>query len=189
MIKKSKRLIGTCLVAVMTVLSAGTAVSLTNDVTTVKAGVKEDNLAAHKKIEHLRTSLKRNYLGLKNVGTWQQYIKEARALTKKLPNGSTKNKYTERINSAESLVNAAAKVNHLEFSMEKNYPSVKNAEAWVVYVEVAAKELSKVTIEYEDQVYDLLERLIEKAFEIDGILGGYGEETEIDPQAIEDLVK
>lgn len=185
MIKKSKRLIGTCLVAVMTVLSAGGAVSLTN-VTTVKAGVKEDNLAAHKKIEHLRGSLKKNYLGLKNVGTWQQYVKEARALTKKLPNGSTKNKYTERINSAESLVNAAAKVNHLEFSMQKNYPSVKNAETWAIYAVQAAEDLGKVTIEYEDQVDKLLERLLEKAFEIDEILGG---DMKIDPQEVQDLVK
>lgn len=180
MIKKSKRLISGCLVAVMMVLSVGTSVSLTNNVTTVKAGVREDNVAAHNKIEHLRWSLKRNYLGLKNVGTWQQYIKEARALTKKLPNGSTKNKYTERINSAEALVKAAGGVNHLEFSMEKNYPSVKNAEIWVTYIEKAAMDLSKVTREYEDQVINLLERLIYKAIEVDEILGGYGEDEDID---------
>lgn len=191
MIKKSKKLIGSCLIALMTVLSVGGSVTLTSNVTPVKAGVKEDNLAAHKKIEHLRSSLKRNYLGLKNVGTWQQYVKEARSLTKKLPNGSTKNKYTERINSAESLVNAAAKVNNLELSMQKNYPSVKNAETWAIYAIQAAEDLSKVTTEYEDQVDKLLERLLDKAFEIDEILGGNGEKTEanIDSKAIQDLVK
>ncbi|MEG2339054.1 MAG: hypothetical protein RSB66_08245, partial [Clostridium sp.] len=69
--------------------------------------------ACKAKVDKITSSLKSNYLGLKNVGQWQQYIKEARALAGKLSK-SIRVKYVNQIDKAEALVNAAARVNKVE---------------------------------------------------------------------------
>ncbi|KMT23341.1 Ig-like domain-containing protein [Clostridium cylindrosporum] len=172
MIYKSKKVVGACLLSAMTLMSIASATQSISEVKVVKAGVREDSLAVHYKIEHLRSSLKKNYLGLKNVGQWQKYIKEARALNAKLPNGSTKTKYAERINTAEALVNAAARVNQLEFSMDKNAHVMANVPQWGEYVDLAIEDLEKVDInQYEAQYNSLVDRLEKRILDIYEILG------------------
>lgn len=185
MIKKSKKAIGTCLVGVMTVLSAGSAVTSLGEATKVEAAVTPVQ-AAHNKIEQLRNSLKKNYLGLKNLGTWQTYIRDAKNLTARLPNGSTKNLYYSRIDSAERLVNAAAAVNQLEKSMEVNAHVMRNVPTWINYVDIAIDKLSRVTTEYEDQFYTLYRRLLTASMEIDSIIESSGTNT-LDASLASDL--
>ncbi|KMT23340.1 Ig-like domain-containing protein [Clostridium cylindrosporum] len=168
---KSKKLIGSVLVGAMTLVSVAGTTQSVDEVKIVNAGVKEDTKAVHTKVEQIRNSLKKNFLGLKNVGQWQKYIKEARTLNAKLPKGATKNKYAARINSAEALVNAAARVNKVEGSMANNAHTVKNAEQWIKYVELAEADLEKVDVnEYEDQINSLINRLNKKIAEINDIL-------------------
>lgn len=168
MIKRGKKAIGTCLVGVMTVLSVGGAVSMKEVTTTEAATTEVQN--AYNKIEQLRTSVRKNSLTLSNVAQWQTYISEAKSLTNKLPNGSTKNLYNSRINSAERLVNAVAAVSQLEKSMSSNSHVIKNVPTWINYVDVAVDKLARVTVEYDEQFYNLYKRLLMCSLEIDKII-------------------
>lgn len=168
MIRKSKKAIGTCLVGVMTVLSVGGVVSL-KEATIVEAATS-DVQAANNKIEQLRKSIRSNYLGLKNIPQWQTYISQAKSLTAKLPNGSTKNLYYSRIDSAERIVNAVAAVSQLEKSMVDNSHTVKNVPTWIRYVDASIDKLSRVTVEYDEQFYSLYNRLLRCSLEIDKII-------------------
>ncbi|KMT22883.1 serine aminopeptidase domain-containing protein [Clostridium cylindrosporum] len=126
----------------------------------VHSAVKSDVENVHRKVEHLIYSLKNNYLGLKNVGNWQAYIKEARKLNSKLPNGSSKKKYEDKILRAEHLVNAAARVNQVEKSMKDNKHTLGNIPQWEKYIVLAKEDIFKVDARlFENEKAKLDERV------------------------------
>ena len=160
MAKKSKKALGAAMAGVMAVGAVAGAANTV--VTQVKADVASDVKAAHAKLEHLRTSLHNNYLGLKNQATWEIYAKEAQALINKLPNGSTKTTYQERLDRANAMILAAASVNHAEFSIQKNFPKADNANQWKAYAEKAMANVEKVEKgqEYSDRTPILVNRVV-----------------------------
>lgn len=160
MAKKSKKALGAAMAGVMAVGAVAGAANTV--VTQVKADVASDVKAAHAKLEHLRTSLHNNYLGLKNQATWEIYAKEAQALINKLPNGSTKTTYQERLDRANAMILAAASVNHAEFSIQKNFPKADNANQWKAYAEKAMANVEKVEKgqEYSDRTPILVNRIV-----------------------------
>ncbi len=87
---------------------------------------------AKAKVDHLTYSLKNNYLGIKNQATWEIYIKEGRVLISKIPvsEKSEADSLTVQLDKCESLVNAVARINHVEKSLETNYHGIKNAKQW-----------------------------------------------------------
>lgn len=173
MIKKSKKNIGAFLVAAFALSSAAGFTQSINDIKLVSAATKEGSSAVNSKLQHLIGSLKKNYLGVKNVPQWEKYIKEARSLNSKLPSGEEKNKYDQIINSAESLVNAASNVNKLEFSLKEKESTEKSIPEWEGYIDLASEALEKVdTDEFEIEYDTLMSRLengIIKIHEITGI--------------------
>ncbi|MEG0332577.1 MAG: hypothetical protein RR637_09310 [Clostridium sp.] len=167
MAKTSKKALGAAMAGVMAV---GAVAGAAGAVQEVRAGVAEDVKLIHAKIEHFRTSLKKNYLGLKNVGQWQAYEKEIKALIAKLPAGSSQDKYQARLDVCVSLLNAAAKVNHVEKSLDTNYNGIKNAETWSVYLKDGNDLLGKVDKEFEGRKAELVERLAKAKTTVDGII-------------------
>ncbi|MEG0480898.1 MAG: hypothetical protein RR539_07860 [Clostridium sp.] len=167
MAKTSKKALGAAMAGVMAV---GAVAGAAGAVQEVKAGVAEDVKLIHAKIEHFRTSLKKNYLGLKNVGQWQAYEKEIKALIAKLPAGSSQDKYQARLDVCVSLLNAAAKVNHVEKSLVDNFNGIKNAETWSVYLKDGQDLLGKVDKEFEGRKAELVERLAKAKTTVDGII-------------------
>ncbi|MEG2892662.1 MAG: hypothetical protein RR840_04770, partial [Clostridium sp.] len=166
--KNLKKAMSGSLAGLMTLTGAVGALSTVNVQSVEASSTVQRNLEA--KVSHITSSLKKNYLGLKNVGQWQQYIKEARTLLSKLPNGSTKTKYTDVINRAEALVNAAARVNQVERSMTSNTHSMKNIDTWETYVNLAKKDLAKVDLkEYKKQYEQLVERTALKVSDMDKV--------------------
>lgn len=165
----NKKITKAAAIAIAGLISVSTAASVTSEVQNVGASSSDLVNSIHGKIEHLRWSLKNNYLGLKNVGTWQAYEKDIRNLIEKLPEGSSKTKYTQRVNECSSLINAAAKINHVEKSLEVNFHGIKNADTWAIYIEQAAILISNVSNQFEAQVDDLIYRLFDAAFIVDGI--------------------
>ena len=156
-------------IAITGLIAVGNVAPVAIEVQQVDASTSDLVNSIHGKIEHIRWSLKNNYLGLKNVGTWQGYEKDIRNLIAKLPNGSSKTKYTQRINECSSLINAAAKINHVEKSLEVNFHGIKNADVWAEYIEQAAILISNVSNQFEEQVDDLIYRLFDVAFTVDAI--------------------
>ncbi|MEF9953057.1 MAG: hypothetical protein RR838_10730, partial [Clostridium sp.] len=73
MAKTSKKALGAAMAGVMAV---GAVAGAVNAVQEVKAGVAEDIKLIDAKLSHFNYSLKKNYLGLKNVAQWQAYEKE-----------------------------------------------------------------------------------------------------------------
>lgn len=125
-------------------------------------------------IDHITLSIKTNYLGLKNVGQWQQYIEEARALNGKLQYGATKRKNESDLDKIEALVNAAARVNQVEKSMDVNALSMKNVKQWEYYIDLAKSDLEKVDLySFRYQHSELSRRAKKKQEEINSIKKEY----------------
>lgn len=123
---------------------------------------------ARAKISHITYSLKTNYLGLKNQGQWEIYIKEAKGLINKIPrkeNVVAKELSTE-VNRDEALVKAVARINQVEKSMtpkeEGGYGNAlipKNVPQWQEYIRLANIDLEKVDKKlFKDQYNELIKR-------------------------------
>ncbi|MEG2892679.1 MAG: PEGA domain-containing protein [Clostridium sp.] len=160
----NKKLIGASLAGVMAISTVSATVEAVEDVKVAEASVNKLVNDVHAKIEHITYSLKKNYLGLKNVGQWQSYIKEAKELNAKLPKGSSRDKYAARIDRADALINAAARVNKVEQSMEVNANVIKNVPQWHKYIELAKEDLTKVDLGvFKSQYNELLERVADRS--------------------------
>lgn len=170
---KIKKIAGVFITGAMILTSIGAVSKAIDTVKIVEAYTQSDITAVNNKISHLENSIKNNYLGLKNQAQWEIYIKEARSLNSKLPNGSTKNSYAGRINKAEDVVKAAARVNQLEFSMAKNAHTLKNLPQWNIYFDLAVTDMLKMDrSQYAAQYDELSERLLDKAVELDALESG-----------------
>lgn len=101
---------------------------------------------ARAKISHLTKSLKTNYLGLKNQGTWEIYIKQARDLINKIPSLEKKERDSliVEVNKSEALVKGLSRINQVEKSMEINAKVMRNVPTWEQYLELAKIDLAKV---------------------------------------------
>lgn len=101
---------------------------------------------ARAKVSHLTKSLKTNYLGLKNQGTWELYIKQSRDLINKIPNLEKKERdsLTVEVNKSEALVKGLSRINQVEKSMEVNAKVMRNVPQWEQYLELAKIDLEKV---------------------------------------------
>lgn len=138
---------------------------------------------AKAKIAHLTDSLKKNYLGIKNQGTWEIYVSEARALIKKIPNSekSIANNLTAEVDRDHSLILALSRINQVEKSttpIDKggygNYLGIKNAETWNEYLRLAREDLSKVDQNvFKDQHNELIGRMNVVADLVKGIEDEY----------------
>lgn len=187
MISKSKKIIGTSLVGLMTVLGvAGTLVS-SDDIKSAHAEANavivegEPNTRAvtyasaevelaSSMIERTKTSLRANYLGLKNVPQWQIYIRDARALTAKIVPGSTRDTFNARIDAQEQVVNTVISLGQLENSMENNAHVVRNIPQWTDYVNTTLNNIRLIHSDYTDLKDKLKVRLTDKVDVMIGIL-------------------
>lgn len=171
------KLLGAVLAATMTFTSLSTL--LINDVNMVYAAESNALRDAKAKISHLTTSLKTNYLGLKNQGVWQTYISQSRDLIKKIPSYEKYqiNALTIEVNKAEALVNALARINQVEKSIQPasqggygNYLGIKNAETWRKYLSLAKVDLEKVDKSiFKKQYNELLMRMNKVSEVVKGI--------------------
>lgn len=169
MIKLKNKFIGTALVGIMSIASISGVVSMTQNVNVVYAAESKALQNAKAKISHLTTSLKTNYLGIKNQGTWQLYIGQARNLISKIPNSETaqRNSLSLEVDKDESLVNALSRINQVEKSIQPkseggygNYLGIKNADTWEIYLELARIDLDSVdTSTFKKQYNELISRM------------------------------
>lgn len=156
---RGKKFIAATMAAMLMVTAVGNYVYSNNIVFAAMSRAEADCKA---KVDKITSSLKSNYLGLKNVGQWQQYIKEARALAAKLSR-SIRVKYEDQINKAESLVNAAARVNKVEQSMSVNSHTLKNVATWEQYISLAKTDLAKVNRDiFAKQINELNSRIVSR---------------------------
>ncbi|MEF9935117.1 MAG: hypothetical protein RR539_07900 [Clostridium sp.] len=130
----------------------------------------QEVLDVHHKLEHLRKSFKTNYLYAGNIDTWENYIKEAKKLNSLLPEGSSKDKYNERIEEAEKLIQAIARVSKLEESMDENSYRMLNVDVWEKYLTLGKEDLSLVNQDmFKNHYNNLLERLAIKYKKVEDI--------------------
>ncbi|MEF9953343.1 MAG: hypothetical protein RR838_12205 [Clostridium sp.] len=126
---------------------------------------------------HFNNSLKRNYLGLKNVSQWQSYEKQIGSLIERVPYGSMRDGFETRLNTCSSLLRAAEMVNHVEKSITPkwyggygNHLGIKNAETWNSYLSNGLSLLGNVQGGFSPQVEGLNRRLSEAKVVVDGII-------------------
>lgn len=177
MVKVYKRITSSILISSM-LLTPIYSLNLVNSPTIVYAeSIALKNAKA--KIDHLTTSLKTNYLGIKNQATWEKYIKQARELIKKINNDEKNEKsiLNTRVNKSESLVKALARINQIEKSMTPksqggygNYIGIKNVPTWNEYIRLAKIDLARVDQDIFKKQYDeLINRMEQVSTIIKGI--------------------
>ncbi|MEG0372194.1 MAG: hypothetical protein RR645_07865, partial [Clostridium sp.] len=147
MSKLHKGFLSGALVCFMT-LTTFTGLNSLNNVSTVfaKSDESKELQLVKKKIEHLTYSLKNNYLGIKNQGQWERYITDTRKVIDTMPRkeGIKAREFSIELDRAQELVNAVARINQVEKSMETNFHGVKNANRWGEYLDLARKSLIMV---------------------------------------------
>lgn len=122
----------------------------------------KNTILAKSHISHLYNSLHNNYLGIKNQGQWQSYIKKIRGIIASIPSSekSEKDKFTAMVNSAEALVNGVSRINQVEKSIASNTPRMGNVRQWDFYLALGDQDLSKVDMEeFSAEVQKLEARL------------------------------
>lgn len=144
MVKIKKKI---CTVALAMILSGGTLLSsgVFSNVNVVHAATSATvSSQANSAIQSLEGSLERNYLGSKNLPSFNTYLKKAKDLTAKLPNGSVKTSYNNRIAETERIIKATENVVSLENSLDKNYHGVSNLKTFNTYLDKANKSIALV---------------------------------------------
>lgn len=207
MIKIKNKFMAAFLVSALTISSV--SVVIQKDANIVYAAESKALRDAKAKISHLTKSIKTNYLGIKNQAMWQTYIKQARELIEKIPNSekSQRNALTVEVNEDEALVNALARINHVEKSMqpksEGGYGNAlipKNVPTWREYIRLANIDLEKVNKNiFKDQYDELMSRRDEVNAKLDAIMNGifdskfnyfiYSNSIDIDGDGNKDLVQ
>lgn len=159
--KISKKALGTVMAGVMTVGAVAGAVNGIEDIKIVNAAESKALKDAKAKISHLTWSLKNNYLGIKNQGTWELYVKQARDLIDKISSSEKKqaDALTDEVNRDSAMIQGLARINKVEKSIETNYNGIKNSRQWREYLELAEIDLAKVNkVEFKKQYAELVER-------------------------------
>lgn len=116
---------------------------------------------AQARVSHIKTSLHKNYLGLKNQGTWEGYIREVREVFKKIPASqeSQVDKLVTEVDKAEKLVTALSRINQVEKSMEVNALRIGNVPQWQNYLALGIQDLEKVDkVEFSAEIEELENR-------------------------------
>lgn len=118
---------------------------------------------AKAKTEHLSWSLHNNYLGIKNQGQWQSYIKEIRELIRlSQDEGNEAKDLLVFLDKADALVQGLSRINQVEKSIETNFLGIKNARQWNYYIILAENDLLKVDKEEFLKEYNELVGRMEK---------------------------
>ncbi|MEG0371039.1 MAG: hypothetical protein RR645_01965 [Clostridium sp.] len=172
--KKIRKILGVSILGAMSILTlvGGSPLKVTD------VSAKSNDRAYHisSKLDHIEYSVKNNYLGIKNVSQWREYINEAKKLNNNLPSGSTKDKYTRKISNVEDIINMVLRVNKLEKSMEANKAVIRNTSIWDNYTEVAKDSFLNVdTMVFRNEYIKLLDRVVIKSNEVDKIKEDYSE--------------
>lgn len=145
----------------ITALTLTFGLSIVENSITVHAASKA--LTATKaRVSHLNWSLHNNYLGLKNQGQWQEYIKGIRLTIIDIPGSEKKEKdaLISSVNKAEALVNGLSRINQVEKSMESNTPRYGNVRQWNNYLTLSKQDLDKVDkVEFSKEIEKLTTRL------------------------------
>ncbi|MEG2892147.1 MAG: hypothetical protein RR840_02185 [Clostridium sp.] len=166
---KDKRILGAAL-AVVT--GASVVMPLTTQVVEAKAPNTVKDIEG--RLNSLISSVKKNYLSLKNIDKWQKDIKVIKDLVNKMPKGSIKDKFLQRISKVESVLIAGGNISKLEDSMKKNANIIKNVKGWEAHVESIKKDLAKVDHkEFHSQYEAILKRVATANTAIKGIKDTY----------------
>lgn len=159
--------------SIVVVMSLGTASSVVVSKESVKVYASSTQLSdAKARVDHLSKSLHTNYLGIKNQGQWQEYIKELREVISTIPleEEDEANNLIEFVNKAEALVQGLSRINQVEKSIETNYVGIKNVRQWGQYITLAEYDLSKVDkTEFLNEYEELVGRMEKCQRVIEGV--------------------
>lgn len=171
-------------------------ISSTGDQNTKIVYAKSKELtSATIKVNNLIKSLKSNYLGVRNIPTWQKYLDEIMGIVNKLAstkeNQEANDLYFGKILQCENLIKAIASINQVEKSMTPieqggygNYIGMKNVDTWNGYLKEAENALwvienkSKEENLFEKQYNELVNRKIDAVNIIKGIEEKFNKEYE-----------
>ncbi|MEG2338701.1 MAG: hypothetical protein RSB66_06430 [Clostridium sp.] len=168
MIKNMRFLAG----ALAVVAGSGTVIGTSTQV--VEANTLNALKDVDAKLTGLTSSVKKNYLGLKNISKWQRDLATIKGQISKLPKGQAKDKLTSRAAMVETLLGAATGISALEDSLAKNANIIKNVKGWEVAIENSKKLLGKIDHkEFKKEHAALLERLAKANEKVSGIKAKY----------------
>lgn len=146
-----KKSLGLGLATAVTIASFSTPELISAEESTEIANTKA-------KIAHIIYSINENYAGIKNQITWENYIKEARELLKKIPSTEVEEieNLTRQVDGFERTVLAIARINKVEKSYEENHTGIKNVPQWKDYLELAKKDMTEIDKSVFEKKYEEL---------------------------------
>lgn len=159
---------------VATILTASLATVVPNtSATVVYANQNQTTSNINARLAHLNKSITNNYLGIKNQGVWEGYIRDLKPLVNSLPNSAQKTSYRAQITQIEKLILAMSRINQVEKSMSTNANVIRNTPTWELYLQLAKPDLDSLDKKlFSKQHSELSERLKEcenKVYIIKGI--------------------
>lgn len=167
MARFKKRVVASFLVGTMILAGMSTLTEIQN--TKIVSAESRSLLNARNKVEYLIMSIKKNYLGIKNQSTWQNYINQSKSLIRNIPSAekAQKDELTTKLDRIEALVDSIGRINYVEKSTTSkenggygNYLGIKNTKTWNEYLEIAKKDLKRVDRNiFGNEYTELLERI------------------------------
>ncbi|MEG2973531.1 MAG: hypothetical protein RR898_08670 [Clostridium sp.] len=139
---------------------AGSSTIMGTTIQVVEAKAPNALKDVNTKLTGLTSSIKKNYLGLKNIVKWKKDLNIIKGQINKLPKGQAKDKMIARAAKVETLLASVSGVSSIEYSLSKNANIIKNVKGWEVAIENSKKSLAKVDHkEFKKEHATLLERL------------------------------
>lgn len=176
----------------------GTVTGVTVEVDSIKSVSAETRALsdAKAKINHLVSSMKNNYLGIKNQATFEIYIKEAEILISKIGRSekSQKTELENKLSECKAIVKILASINQVEKSILPveqggygNFHGIKNAETWRIYLNNADSYFKEAALFSNGDFKKQYDELKERRELVEVVVKGIEDDFEKEYKIVENL--
>ncbi|MEG1415351.1 MAG: DUF5011 domain-containing protein [Clostridium sp.] len=105
---------------------------------------KSTTQLAGEQVSYLENTVRKNYLGQKNLNHFNTQLRKAKSMVGKMPNGSTKRSLSSRVSVCENVIRATESTVKLEDSMDKNSHTLSSVPTFEVYINNANKYINRI---------------------------------------------
>ncbi|MEG0691348.1 MAG: hypothetical protein RR437_09005, partial [Clostridium sp.] len=105
---------------------------------------KSTTQLAGEQVSYLENTVRKNYLGQKNLNHFNTQLRKAKSMVGKIPSGSTKRSLSSRVSVCENVIRATESTVKLEDSMNKNSHTLSSVPTFEIYINNANKYINRI---------------------------------------------
>ncbi|MEG0332443.1 MAG: DUF5011 domain-containing protein, partial [Clostridium sp.] len=105
---------------------------------------KSTTQLAGEQVSYLENTIRKNYLGQKNLNHFNTQLRKAKSMVGKIPSGSTKRSLSSRVSVCENVIRATESTVKLEDSMNKNSHTLSSVPTFEIYINNANKYINRI---------------------------------------------